>query len=224
MRIHYLSNFWLDINSLNLDVIKPDPEGILFVAGDLIPVEYIKNGQHQNFSKFLDLISGFDKCIFVLGELEHYNGFYEATYASFYNELKLKSPHKFFLLENEHMKLNENTYIFGATFWTKNPNRNIYDAIKTRNGGFLEELVTGLHKQTANYLNVFCKEMSSKNIIVLTHFPPDIDIISENSNITHWVYGHGYNPIEYIYNQCSVLSNPMVEKTDSWIHSFEIES
>lgn len=223
MKIYYLSNLWVDIDSLNLEIIKPDPDGILLVGGDIIPADYIKNNKSDGYNKFLDLISGFDKCIFVLGELEHFDSFYEATYSIFLNYLKTKSPHKFFLLENEHMKLNEKTYVFGATFWAKGSNKNIYDSIKTRDGAFTREIVEGLHKESKNYLNAFCKELLSKNIIVLSHFPPEIDVINDNSNISHWVYGHGYNKLDYMYNQCFVTNNPIVGKQGCTVNYFEIE-
>lgn len=208
MKIYYVSNLHLDLK--NFHSFTPDPEGILLVAGDTIPTEYI---QSENFDAFLKLASEFEKCIFVLGELEHYNAFYEATYLKFLTKLKSLFPHKFCLLENEHLKLNDTTYIFGSTFWTKNPKRNEYSYIKTRDGVIDENTVVGLNKETCYHLNSFCKEMPSKNIIVLSHFPPDIDLIGQNTNITHWVYGHAYNKIKYTLDQCEIFCNPNEDLT-----------
>jgi predicted phosphodiesterase len=155
----------------------------LFLAGDIC------NQVHPLFYPFFDYCSSnWEKVFYISGNHEYY------VKKKNYNELCFEYKYRLgeryknvFYLDNDFVKLDEETNVYGSTFWTIPPFASTYEAKLSINDYncityfdkakghvvnldtiYVKELATESFDKLQKYLN----ETQDKKTIIMTHFPP----------------------------------------------------
>ena len=154
----------------------------LFLAGDIC------TQTHPLFYPFFDYCSSnWEKVFYISGNHEYYVKNKNFNELCFEYKYRLGERYKnIFYLDNEFVKLDAETNIYGSTFWTIPPFVKTYDAKQILNDynwityfdktkGHAVKLDTPYVKELANEsfnkLNKYLNETDKKTII-MTHFPP----------------------------------------------------
>ena len=164
----------------------------LFLAGDICTLI------HPLFYPFFDYCSSkWEKVFYTPGNHEFYVKRKNYNELSFEYKQKLSEKYKnVFYLDNEYISLDENTNVYGTTFWTVPPFKSTQDAKmyindyhwityfnKNKNKvvdldiNYVKELSNNSVDKLKNYL-----DETKKDTIVMTHFPP---LTTYTSHIKH---------------------------------------
>lgn len=248
--IQVFSDLHLELfNSSSFPKIKPLAP-YLFLAGD------IGNINNNNFKDFLKYCNeNWLKTFYVFGNHDLWSKtpntstLYEVkeTTQNFINQNGLINLN---ILDNgKVVNLNEDINVIGATFWTKglqlasnylNDYNNIYmkNEPNTYNRLIKPEDITNISNNEYNVLTSlinYSDTLASKNLIVLTHFPPFRNGVSHpkfdsetgpikeyfswpnntldkflTSNILAWISGHTHYSYDFVCNQnVRLISNQM---------------
>ena len=154
----------------------------LFLAGDIC------NQTHELFYPFFDYCSShWEKVFYISGNHEYYVKKKNFNELCFEYKYRLGERYKnVFYLDNDFVKLDDETNIYGSTFWTVPPFISTYEAKMSINDynwisyfdktkGHVVNLDTNYVKELANEsynkLQKYLNETNKKTII-MTHFPP----------------------------------------------------
>ena len=154
----------------------------LFLAGDIC------NQIHPLFYPFFDYCSSnWEKVFYISGNHEYYVKKKNFNELCFEYKYRLNEKYKnIYYLDNGFVKLDEETNVYGSTFWTVPPFVSTYEAKMSINDynwisyfdktkGYVVNLDTNYVKELANEsfdkLNKYLNETDKKTII-MTHFPP----------------------------------------------------
>lgn len=250
-KFYYVSDLHLEINSdlPTLNLINPDPEGILLVAGDIYVVDLI-NGNHKMsedvdqrlFIKFLYWATGFKRAYFVMGNHEFYKSEFNAAKKKFLDTLNAVDQSKLILLDDSAALIGDDVVLVGATLWTDMDNNDPlvhmqvasgmsdFRVILYGNDLFSTEQAVKLHNKSKKYIKKVAESYPHKKIVVMTHHAPSYksngkqhdrsiisagycsnleDLIEQCPNIVTWVHGHTHVNVDYLIEQCRVLTNQM---------------
>lgn len=183
---HLMSDLHLEFGKFSL------PGGdTLLLAGDVCVADYLrpertdKDAQHHKsrcLQFFYEECAKYNRVFYIMGNHEHYNGVFDNT-ADILREFLSESNVR--LLEDEFVDLDENTQLFGGTFWTnydKNDFHCVHAAKDMMNDhACIKKIYSGLprtflpndamdvHYRTVDKLK---KGLTGKKTIVMTHHAP----------------------------------------------------
>jgi len=235
MKIKLLSDLHLEFDEAN---IHPGQGDVLVLAGDIVTAADMGNSKlGKKFNRFFkQCVDGYNKVFYVMGNHEHYNGFFELT------EEKLRStlPKGVTLLQNQSEYYN-GVHFVGASLWTSFENEdsasmiyaqqhmNDYNVIHSTNGYKpLTPIETAeSHKITMEWFRQCVPTLNGK-VVMITHHAPCFTSFDEgyredearpayvtnlskfvgsHPNITNWLHGHVHTSKDYMLNQCRVTAN-----------------
>ena len=237
---HIISDIHMEDGSKLENILCPDPNGILLLAGDL--------ARFQSTTLFIDTLRSicgkFSKVIYILGNHEYYCIRGKETMNSIFLAIKslIKRIKNLIVLDNETYTIG-NTIIFGSTFWSYSASESWQKIPMYVGKKGMERLITNheyneLHFKSLMALEKVIKgaEELHKKVVVVTHYPPTNkgtvdpvyqdspnrsmyyshnDHILENKVIMRWVYGHSdwnqrYERTQGVY--AKLLTNQAVTK------------
>lgn len=249
------TNIYIQIFSdLHIDLwdklpILPVNAKYLFLAGDICKLN------NFFFFPFFDYCSlNWEKVFYTPGNHEFYSK--KRNYGELDFEYKLKISERYknvYYLNNSSAQLNENCNVYGSVFWTNPPfvrtvvaknHINDYNCISYFNESrgyvidldisYTKELSKSAFDKLQTYLNV-----TNKNTIVMTHFPPFRsgscnpkylekkslknlyfswpDETIDNFNLTNvpiWISGHTHWSYKIKINNCVFIGNQLGYKSE----------
>nr|QBK85649.1 MAG: calcineurin-like phosphoesterase [Marseillevirus LCMAC101] len=244
VRLQIISDIHME-NGTKLDeIIYPDPEGILIVAGDVARVE--NYNLYESTLKYL--CSKFEKVILVPGNHEYYcigeniktMDLIMTTLHTFASQLG-----NLIVLDNDGHTVGD-TIIYGSTFWSYCPSHlfpqtPIYMGPMIRKRLMTSHDFNRLHFQALIQLEnmIELAEERKKKLIVVTHYAPTFngtlhpkyakspnkqrycsqnDYLLSNKVIKNWIYGH----TDFNGNTGKLLTNQVVSKGAIFPFTLEI--
>lgn len=231
MKIKYLSDIHLEFYNPNkiprlVELIKPDPECILILAGD---IGYPNSSSYDIFMNYVN--NNFKKVFVIAGNHEFYKQELEI------NET-LKNLVEYFKKFNNISFLNnsiehyEGYNFVGTILWSKisTPYYEINDTKMIKNLNI--ENYNNLNKVCVDFLEDKIKDLD--NVIIITHHMPSYSLINEKykkgdinnynqwfycdmdsfidknkDKIKCWIYGHTHSSNETKINNVPFLCNPI---------------
>ena len=200
----------------------------LLLAGDVCVADYLRPERtdkearkHQDRCKqfFFEECAKYNRVFYVMGNHEHYHGVFDDNGEILKDFLKGTNVR---LLEDEFVDLDEDTRLFGGTFWTNYDNAdffcmhaakdkmNDHFVIKKRLMGlprtFLPADAMDVHYRTVDKLK---KGLNEKKTIVMTHHAPHHKSISDKYR------GMALNGAYYSDQEELILDNPQIV---AWLH------
>lgn len=218
--VQYISDLHLEYGMDNFtDIIVPNPNNYLILAGDISPVIF-------NIDPFLTWCSkNFKKVLYVPGNHEYWGTGIE----------KGKEIFKQICHQNDVIPLDNDVYetdnfrIIGSTLWGKIP-ENLRDIVYEKISDY--QKIENYNVSKCNKLHSEADQFINKNLkndkinIVATHHGPIREITSApkyrgtitncsySSDSTHlveradyWIFGHTHYCVNYQYGKCKVVSN-----------------
>jgi glutaredoxin-related protein len=212
MRVNVISDLHLEFGDLELpggDVLvlsgdacesrtlrkyKYDPQNIMSEPGD-------PKRQDRAARFFNEEVTKYRRCIYVMGNHEHYHGKYHKTH----HELIAEMPDNVEVLEQQHVEI-DGVLFLGATLWTScnkgdpmtmqhlkhamsdysaityhDSMRNIYRKLDPRDT--MED-----YSKTVQYFRTMCELNRDKKIVVCTHHAPTFESVAP-----HWRHDREMN-------------------------------
>jgi len=217
-KFQIISDVHIETNKSINDIITPEPNATLIIAGDVGRVE-----QYKNYSDFIGYFCKlFHRVILVPGNHEYYTRDETLTRKkvdSLLFELK-NIYHNLEILINSQCII-DNVLIFGSTFWSYCPHQYFSDVpiYEAENKLMDSAMYNRLHLSAQESLETWlCYARKQKlEVIVVTHYAPTFfstlaekyriydnkknymycshsDSYLENDLVKYWVYGHtGYS-------------------------------
>mgnify|MGYP000303669937 CR=1 FL=1 len=235
MKIRVMSDLHLEFEEAN---IHPGEGDVLVLAGDIITAADAGSSKlGRKFDTFFrQAVEGYNKVFYVMGNHEHYNGFFELT------ERKLRDvlPAGITLLQNQS-ELYEGVHFVGASLWTDfeggdgssmlyaQQHMNDYHVIHSTDGyePLSPSQTLNSHSETMSWFRQCLPTLRGK-VVVITHHAPCFSsfdegyreeearsayvtnlskFVRDHPNITNWFHGHVHTSKDYMLGQCRVTAN-----------------
>lgn len=192
MKIYFGSDIHLEFARFINRIIN-DPEGILILAGDIIPAIYLDKKatnyaaieMKQRFTEFLNSVRDFKQIYVIMGNHEHYaNGdinLSKGLLEQFAFDLGITN---FKVLEDDFVELEDDWVLVGSTLWTDFKDGNHLSKMAAKdimadykycyNGPNLltPDYTEQLHRNSKEYLAHMLDGHKDKKAIVATHHCP----------------------------------------------------
>ena len=251
MKIKVLSDLHLEFGNFD-----PGTGDVLVLAGDICTAcSFVFRGEEEYADRYLTFfekcVENYNKVFYVMGNHEHYNGYFEETEHILRNYL----PKEIVILHNQSVYY-EGCHFVGATLWSdylsgdkevmkvcsETMNDYVYvwhmggDSNLTPND-FLKE-----HENTVTWLNQ-CLPTLRGNVVVISHHPPsfksiesdyvhsdtigayasNLESLIERHSIDLWVHGHVHGSQDYELHNTQVVCNPRGYTPDGLNPNFDPE-
>lgn len=180
--------------------------------------------------KFLDQVSDFDQVFFIMGNHEHYHGHLQSSAMILREFIKSHGfdSDKYVVLDNDVVRLRDDTLLVGATLWTDmrrdNPQSHLYvgrgmNDFRLIQYGDRDEVgmapifttyhALEEHRKSLTFIESVVGSNLDKRIIMATHHAP-----SYQSN------GRAYNGSEIVDGYCSDLEQFIIDHPNitDWVH------
>lgn len=236
MKVAYCSDLHLEFKDLALtNEVGAD---VLVLAGDICVAESIKRFpfydndrgtgsiheyNSQRYQAFFErLAKEFKKVIYVVGNHEHYNGYWHKTVPAIRESLRKVNEEVFHVLDNDCVNLGNTTFV-GGTLWTDFDKANEYTMYAVATGMNDYRIITYTrndcyrslrasdalweHRRHVDYIKHVSKEMDK--VVVVTHHGPS------HMSIAPEYVGHDLNG-GYVSDLSDlILDRPSIKY---WIH------
>lgn len=190
-RIYYASDLHLEHREIDYIILRPAPDSILVLAGDIVPVTSLLTQMNKlhpsdtDFVDFFEIVSfKFKHVIYVTGNHEAYGSHYNCT-----RNLKraLAEYTNIHVLDCESITL-EGIDFYGGTCWTdfngEDPHTMFhapkmlmdFRVIREDTGKFLPSTALALHKKFLVGLEKFSLKSTNKKVVVSHHSPSNATI------------------------------------------------
>lgn len=218
MKISYMSDLHLEFGPLEIE--NTESADMLILAGDIIVADSIPDRRHSYENFFDNACEQFERVIYVPGNHEYYQSFYDKTVP----ELKafLNNKSNLWLLDNDSLTIDDLT-IIGATLWTDMNDNNANDKAFIKNGmndfriimynypdridSFTPDLAIIEHEHSLQYIDRIVQK--SDKVLVVTHHAPSYTSIDPIYAASVYNGAYASNLDDYI------IANPNIV---AWIH------
>lgn len=233
MSYFLMDDLHLECEEGSSHTIKNIPSGkVLFLAGDIF-TPWSNSLQHEDvvYSFFDEVSSKFDYVLMVLGNHEHYGGYYIDTANKTREYLEnYKNVH---ILDNEYFQVDD-LLVFGNTFWFDANNKHpqvMWDIQRGMNDhykiAYSLEQIPGSHRRVKflvedavehneyarKQLKQFYRTCREKNLkpVVLTHHAPSFDLCVESR--------YKFDTLSYAYANTGLEETIVyLEDKNFWLH------
>lgn len=239
MKISICSDLHLEFGALHIN--NTDNSDVLILSGDvLVASDLSKKGQRckQALSFFENVCSQWKHVVYVMGNHEHYNGFFSQTKDILSTRLPFDNLH---ILDKSFVTINNVTFI-GATLWTDMDNNNWFVkhhlrqhmndfSIIMKNDGTMRFTPDDALKEHREAMLFFEQHVPNfDNVVVVTHHAPSLlsihpkyqneilmnrgyvsdisSFIMKHQNIKLWTHGHVHNTHDYYIGNTRIVCNP----------------
>jgi predicted phosphodiesterase len=219
MKLKIISDVHLE-NFKKSDSFQIGEGDTIILAGNILIAKHLKlnNFLKEIYINFFDLcIKNYNNVLYVMGNHEHYGYHFNNTYTT----IKENIPRSIHLLENQHVIIDDWTFI-GMTMWTDYDNNhnsifasekisNDYELIRTDlNYRKIKPAdIIATHNESKKYLNKELKKCKNNKVFIITHQAPSIKSISEKCR-SEMIYNSYYSDLTKIINR-----NPQIKY---WVH------